>query len=116
MKKPTTIKKALLIGAFTLLLSPAANWMSERLPEYSNQYAEKLAPYLDLSEHKVTAGVESPYSKQEIELMMKYHGSMIAKMENGQWYCLQGKRWIKITNAHAQKFARLHLAKETVKD
>ena len=52
----------------------------------------------------------SKYSKEEIELMMKYHGSLIAKFDGKQWWCLQGRHWIKIDSANAAHFAQLKLS------
>ncbi len=60
----------------------------------------------------ITSGVENPYTKEEIAIMMKYHGSLVAKFENGQWYCLQGKHWVKINSANAQRYARLQLKRQ----
>lgn len=63
-------------------------------------------------QEKITKGSENPYSKEEIAMMMKYHGALVAKFEKGQWYCLQGKRWVKVNSANAHRFARLQLHRE----
>ena len=63
-------------------------------------------------EAKITQGFDQKYSKKEIELMLQYHGSLVARYDGKQWWCLQGKRWIKIDSANAAKFARLRLSKE----
>ena len=63
-------------------------------------------------EGKITQGYDKKYSKQEIELMLQYHGSLVARFDGKQWWCLQGKRWIKIDSANAAKFARLKLLRE----
>ncbi|RUM87294.1 MAG: hypothetical protein DSZ23_06055 [Thermodesulfatator sp.] len=51
------------------------------------------------------------YSKDEIRLMMRYHGALVARYDGKQWWCLQGKRWIKIDSARAAGYARLQLKK-----
>ena len=53
------------------------------------------------------------YSKEEIKLMMRYHGALVAKFDGKQWWCLQGKRWIRIDSARAAQFAKLQLHKKT---
>ncbi len=53
------------------------------------------------------------YSKEEIKLMMRYHGALVAKFDGKQWWCLQGKRWIRIDSARAAKFAQLKLRKRS---
>ncbi len=63
-------------------------------------------------EGKITQGFDKKYSKKEIELMLQYHGSLVARFDGKQWWCLQGKRWIKIDSANAAKFARLKLSRE----
>ncbi len=63
-------------------------------------------------EAKITQGFDNKYSKKEIELMMQYHGALVAKYDGKQWWCLQGKRWIKIDSANAAKFARLRLSRQ----
>ncbi len=63
-------------------------------------------------EAKITQGYTQQYTKQEIELMLQYHGSLVARYDGKQWWCLQGKRWIRIDSANAAKFARLRLSKE----
>ncbi len=55
------------------------------------------------------------YSKEEIELMMRYHGALVARFDGNQWWCLQGKRWIRIDSARAAKYARLQLKKKSSK-
>ncbi len=64
-------------------------------------------------EGRVSQGfAPSKYSKKEIELMMKYHGSLIAKFDGRRWWCLQGRRWIKIDSAKAAHFAQVKLSKK----
>ncbi len=60
---------------------------------------------------KVKGSYVPQYSKEEIKLMMHYHGALVARFDGKQWWCLQGKRWIRVNSAHADKFARLHLKK-----
>ena len=55
------------------------------------------------------------YSKEEIKLMMRYHGALVARFDGKQWWCLQGKRWIRIDSARAAQFAKLQLLKKTSK-
>ncbi len=47
----------------------------------------------------------NPYTKAEIEKMLKYHGALVARFDGKQWYFLSGRRWIKIENGGARKFA-----------
>ena len=61
-------------------------------------------------ETKVNQGFQNNYSKKEIELMMKYHGSLVAKFDGKEWWCLQGKRWIRVNSARAARFAHLRLS------
>ena len=55
------------------------------------------------------------YSKEEIKIMMRYHGALVARFDGKQWWCLQGKRWIKIDSARAARFARLQIKKKSSK-
>ncbi len=48
---------------------------------------------------------DNPYTKAEIEKMLRYHGALVAKFDNGQWYFLSGRRWVKIENGGARQFA-----------
>ncbi len=63
-------------------------------------------------EARIDQGFDQKYSKKEIEFMLQYHGALVARFDGKQWWCLQGKRWIKIDSANAAKFARLRLSKE----
>ena len=47
----------------------------------------------------------NPYTKAEIKSMLKYHGALVARFDGKQWYFLSGRRWIKIENGGARKFA-----------
>lgn len=55
------------------------------------------------------------YSKAEIKLMMRYHGALVARFDGNQWWCLQGRKWIRINSAKADRFARLQLKKKSSK-
>ena len=47
----------------------------------------------------------NPYTKAQIDKMLRYHGALVAKFDKGQWYFLSGHRWIKIENGGAKRFA-----------
>ncbi len=57
---------------------------------------------------KVEGSYNNPYSKAEIQKMLRYHGALVAKFDKGQWYFLSGRRWIKIENGGARQFALNH--------
>ncbi len=54
---------------------------------------------------KVGGAYSNPYTKVQIEKMLRYHGALVAKFDKGQWYFLSGHRWIKIENGGARQFA-----------
>ncbi len=56
---------------------------------------------------QVNGEYNNPYSKAQIQRMMAYHGSLVAKFDGKQWWFLSGDRWIKIENAGAYEFALL---------
>ncbi len=62
-------------------------------------------PACNTMDSKVEGSYNNPYTKSEIERMLKYHGALVAKFEQGQWYFLSGHRWIKIENGGAKRFA-----------
>lgn len=43
----------------------------------------------------------NPYTSDEIKTMMSYHGTLVAKLDNGQWYFQRSNEWIKIENGGA---------------
>lgn len=53
----------------------------------------------------IQGSYDNPYTKAEIEKMLRYHGALVAKFDNGQWYFLSGRRWVKIENGGARQFA-----------
>ncbi len=54
---------------------------------------------------RVGGKYNNPYTKAQIERMLRYHGALVAKFDKGQWYFLSGHRWIKIENGGAKRFA-----------
>lgn len=58
-------------------------------------------------EHKAKGEYNDPYSKEEVERMMAYHGSLTAKFDGKQWWCLSGKTWFKIENGGASRVVNL---------
>ncbi len=64
---------------------------------------------------KIKGDYVHKYSMEEIKVMMRYHGALVARFDGKQWWCLQGKRWIKIDSARAAQYARLQLNKKSSK-
>jgi hypothetical protein len=56
---------------------------------------------------QVTGEYNNPYTPDEVKTMLSYHGALVAKFEDNQWYFLSGDRWIKLENAQAYKYALL---------
>ena len=54
---------------------------------------------------RITEGVESPYTVEQVETMMRYHGAVIAKFDQGHWLFLKDGNWIAIENGKALEFA-----------
>ena len=53
---------------------------------------------------RVSSGIESPYTVEQVESMMRYHGALIAKFQGGKWLFLKDGQWIAIENGNALKF------------
>ncbi len=56
-------------------------------------------------EIRIMDGKESPYTVEQVETMMKYHGAVVAKFEHGHWLFLKDGNWIAIENGNALEFA-----------
>ena len=54
---------------------------------------------------RISQGTDSPYTVQQVETMMKYHGALVAKFEDGKWFFLKDGTWIAIENGNALDFA-----------
>ena len=52
----------------------------------------------------VSSGIESPYTVEQVEAMMRYHGTLIAKFQGGRWLFLKDGQWISIENGNALKY------------
>ena len=52
----------------------------------------------------IMIGKEPPYTVEQIETMMKYHGALVAKFENDRWLFLKDGEWIAIENGNALEF------------
>ena len=55
---------------------------------------------------RISQGMDSPYTVQQVETMMKYHGALVAKFEDGKWFFLKDGAWIAIENGNALDFAQ----------
>lgn len=56
---------------------------------------------------QVKGEYDNPYTLDEVKTMLSYHGALVAKFDDNQWYFLSGDRWIKLENAGAYKYALL---------
>lgn len=54
---------------------------------------------------KVNGEYHNPYTRAEVDRMLRYHGALVARFDGKQWYFLSGHRWIKIENGGAKRFA-----------
>lgn len=54
---------------------------------------------------QVSGEYHNPYTRAEIDRMLRYHGALVARFDGKQWYFLSGHRWIKIENGGARQFA-----------
>jgi len=62
--------------------------------------------YVNSSEAiRISKGIESPYTVEQVETMMRYHGALVAKFQGGKWLFLKDGQWIAIENGNALEFA-----------
>lgn len=64
-------------------------------------------------ENKATGKYNDPYTKDEITRMMAYHGALAARFDGQQWWCLIGRRWVRIENGGAGRMVVMSRATRT---